>query len=646
MSIRAQLTYFDRGKIQPFVGLRNAIGLAIPLGAATAAGEPFYGLLGSLGAMNAALSDGSDPYLPRGGRMLAASALGAVAIAAGAIAGSHPVAAGSLILIWCLGAGLLVALDQAAADIGLLSLVMVLVFVGQPMSPDRAVTAGLLALAGGCLQTVLSVSLWPFRRYEPERRVIAALYSEIAAMAASASPLRTSEPPRGTAQANQARAVVRALGPLHTVQSDRYVALVSQAERIRLSVLAVRNAPCLKQVSLIADAIARSLRGEAVAIDPQLFQGIHDESLAGQLRAASSLAASSTMQGRVAFEQRQLARPWRLRVESTIATLRANLTLRSSAMRHALRLTAAVLTGELLGHASGGPRSYWLPMTAAIVLKPDFTATFTRGFLRIAGTFVGLALATALFRFATPTPLFDMALVVVIVFVFRAIGPAHFGIATAALTAYIVVIFALAGQRPAQVIGDRALHTLLGGALALAVYAVWPTWEGTQIRDILARMLDAYRVYFRAIHEQSPELDNLRLEARLTRSNAEAALDRFFAESDSEAASTLLTQIMASSHRLVHAIMELEARWSGTSPLFMTFAHRVEITLHSLAAALRGAPLAAKALPDLRTAQVQLADSGSVLAGTTDRLTNSLNTLSELVARLQARVQTPISKST
>jgi hypothetical protein len=232
LGIRAQLTQFDKTKVQPLIGARNAAGLAIPLGCAIALDEPFLGFLGSLGAMNAALSDGSDPYLPRGRRMLAASALSAVAVTAGAMAGSHPAAAGFLIVVWALGAGLLVALDQGAADIGLLSLVMVLVFVGQPMSPHRAVIAGLIALAGGSLQTLLSVSLWPIRRFEPERRVIAALYSEIAAIAAS--PIRTSEAPRGTAQANEAQAVVRTLGRTHTVQGDRYVSLVSQAERIRL----------------------------------------------------------------------------------------------------------------------------------------------------------------------------------------------------------------------------------------------------------------------------------------------------------------------------------------------------------------------------------------------------------------------------
>ena len=38
-------------------------------------------------------------------------------------------------------------------------------------------------------------------------------------------------------------------------------------------------------------------------------------------------------------------------------------------------------------------------MTIAIVLKPDFSSTFSRGILRIGGTFAGLFMATVLFHY-------------------------------------------------------------------------------------------------------------------------------------------------------------------------------------------------------------------------------------------------------
>jgi uncharacterized membrane protein YccC len=317
-----------------------------------------------------------------------------------------------------------------------------------------------------------------------------------------------------------------------------------------------------------------------------------------------------------------------------VATLRANLTVRSSALRHALRLAGTVLAGEFVAQTAGGMRSYWLPMTVAIVLKPDFTTTFTRGFLRIAGTLAGAGIATALFHVVTATAALEVVLIVVFVFILRCFGGANYGIFTTALTGYIVLLFALGGQRPGDIIRERALHTLLGGGLALAAYALWPTWERTQIGETLANMLDCYRDYFRAVHDRSPDVQRIRPEGRLARSNAEAALDRFAAEpgADPEAV-TLVSQIMATTHRVIHAMMAIEAALHSPDPAFIRFAHQVEITLHSLAEALRGSPVRPEALPDLRQAHNLLAQSGGSLVQEADRLTNSLNTLTELVYR-------------
>ena len=42
---------------------------------------------------------------------------------------------------------------------------------------------------------------------------------------------------------------------------------------------------------------------------------------------------------------------------------------------------------------------------------------------------------------------------------------------------------------------------MVGGAIALAAYRVWPTWERTLVPEALARLLDAYRAYFQAVRD-------------------------------------------------------------------------------------------------------------------------------------------------
>jgi uncharacterized membrane protein YccC len=68
-----------------------------------------------------------------------------------------------------------------------------------------------------------------------------------------------------------------------------------------------------------------------------------------------------------------------------IHTLRANLTLASTAFRHALRLAAGVAIAVIAAHALSLPRGYWIALTVLLVLKPEFHETFTRGVARIAG---------------------------------------------------------------------------------------------------------------------------------------------------------------------------------------------------------------------------------------------------------------------
>jgi uncharacterized membrane protein YccC len=358
-----------------------------------------------------------------------------------------------------------------------------------------------------------------------------------------------------------------------------------------------------------------------------------------------------------AFARREVRTPWRLRLGGTLATLWANLSLKSAACRHAIRLAVCVAIGDAVGRSFELHRSYWLPMTVAIVLKPDFASTFSRGVLRLAGTFAGLVFATALFHLLPASAAAQVLAIAALMFVLRCWGPANYGILVIAVTAMIVLLIAMASVSPKEVIAARGLNTAIGGAIALLAYALWPTRERLRVQDEMALMLDAYRDYFRAIRESyvQPEakfeeqLDRTRTAARRARSNLEASIDRLAAEpGTAEQTMTALTGILASSHRLIHAVMALEAGLRGSRPVparqaFRRFANDVELTLHSLSGALRGSPLKGSDLPDLREDHYALVHSGNpsteryaLVNVETDRITNSLNTLrEELLAWLQ-----------
>ncbi|HUJ23755.1 MAG TPA: FUSC family protein [Bryobacteraceae bacterium] len=693
---------FQSAKIDPQLALRNTIGLCLPLAGSAIAGTVRSGLAISTGALNVSFSDSDAPYRQRADRMLRASVLVGFAVLAGGISGHNNTVAVMTAALWAFGAGMLVALSTQAADLGAVSLVTLLVYAAIPLNARQSMSGAALAFCGGLLQTVLALAFWPFRRYAPERRALGELY--LALSQAAVAPTPSTEAPPASAESTQAQTALSTLSRDHAVESERFQVLLSQAERIRLSLLALarlrvrveREDPagvekhsldryldcCARVLSVIGNALLADEPAQAAPECLQELQGLADglhaktmpqasweppqltalrkdacfqmAALTGQLRSALELATHTSRAGLAAFERQEASRPPRLRLAGTLATLRANLHLQSAACRHAIRLSVCVAAGDALARGFELRRSYWLPMTVAIVLKSDFTATFTRGILRLAGTFLGLLLATGLFHLM-PTALGgEIAAVTALMFVLRWLGPANYGILTAAVSALVVLLIAMTGVAPGEVIMARGVNTAAGGVIALLAYWLWPTWERTQVPEGMARMLDAYRDYFRVIREAyvhpdrsfSARLDRTRLAGRLARSNLEASIDRLHAEpGTSVETDRSLNSILASSHRLAHALMALEAGLYASHPApareaFVPFANDVELTLYYLAAALRGSPVARDTLPDLREDHYELVHSGDLLTGRyalvnveTDRITNSLNTLGEELLR-------------
>ena len=168
----------------------------------------------------------------------------------------------------------------------------------------------------------------------------------------------------------------------------------------------------------------------------------------------------------------------------------------------------------------------------------------------------------------------------------------------------------------------------------------------------MARLLDAYREYFCTVVEEltrndgrsSPaRLDRARLAGRRARANAVASVDRMRVEPGTVAEEVgLLTRMLASSHRFVHAVMSEEASIlpgarPKVRPEFRTFAADVTVMLKGLAYELRGEGRVQR-WPDLREDHRRLIEApgaeGELYALSNveaDRMTNSLNTLREQV---------------
>ena len=668
------LTHFDSKQVDLWMGCRNALGIALPLAVCVNLGYPFSGLVAATGALNVAAADGEDSYRKRGARMLTSSLIGAAAVFIAALSAHNDLVSTCVGVSWAFAAGLMVCLGTAAADIGMISLVVFVIYSSQNMTPSHAAWSGLIALAAGLLQTGLSIALWPFRGALPERRVIGDFYKELARAATTApNPYGA---PLASLQSTQAQEALSPLTGDHRVEVERLFALVSQGERIRLTLFALGRSQVrvgreaggepaaaairkfLELTASLLAAIRDALEGEPLVDSvhawleelerpcnlvrdsgaPYLSEACTQmDALAGQLRAAVELAGSSTPAGEDAFAARQARTPWNLQLTGWLATLRANLSLDSSACRHAVRLAICIAIGDLIVHSFALPRPYWLNMTVALVLKPDFGSTFSRGVLRLAGTYFGLMLATVLFLLISPTSVALVVGVGILAFLMRSFGRANYGVLVTVLSALVVFLFSLIGIAPKDVIASRAVNSTIGGTLALVIYLIWPTRERTQAPQAMASMLDAYRLYLQAIARlaEPHTLDRLRIAARRARSNAETSVDRFGAEPFADPVQVRVANAaLASTHRFINAAMALEAGLTAhPHASFETFAHDLELTLYLLAARLRGSPLESNALPNLREDHNRLDRSDALLVIEADRMTNSLNTLAEQIFR-------------
>jgi uncharacterized membrane protein YccC len=306
--------------------------------------------------------------------------------------------------------------------------------------------------------------------------------------------------------------------------------------------------------------------------------------------------------------------------------------------------------GDALGRDFDWRRSYWIPMTIVLVLKPEFAVTFTRGVLRITGTILGLLLATALFHFLPIHTATEIILIGVFMFLMRWVGPANYGVFAVMVSALIVLLLTINGVSPKEVIFARGLNTAAGGVLALLAYLAWPTWERSRVSDNIAAMLRSYREYFSAVADSYIEkkagdqiaIERLRQNSRTARSNVEASVERLTAEPGATPEQiNRVNTLLATSHRFAHAIMALEAGLPLTPPVparneFRVFAADVEKTLSLLEEILAGSKVPEKKFPDLREDHTRLIAAGdpekqryALVNIEADRMTNSLNTLRE-----------------
>jgi uncharacterized membrane protein YccC len=417
----------------------------------------------------------------------------------------------------------------------------------------------------------------------------------------------------------------------------------------------------LRALDAATEELAATARaeGQHCAEDDSLGQHLaqrierHAAALAGQIRAAAGLAAG-VRQGRGRIVVRPSlgsTSPWQQLV-ADLDQVRANVSLQSPAGRHAVRLAVVVPATALLSQHLPLQRGYWIVVAAATVLRPDFGGTFTRGVERMAGTSLGVVVAGLVAVALHPAGWATVALVGILAWAAYSVFPASFAAGIAFLSAMIVFLLEAVSPSTLTTAADRGIDTLVGGAIGLLAYVLWPTWSSTSARQALADLVAAQRDYIRAVLRVAAEgrpaaEEELRARARRARlawTKAEAPLEQALAEPPARRIDVdQARRVMTGLRRLVQAAHVIRLEFGARTdppplPRLRPLAAALDRTLAIISQTLTTGVPAEAELPPLRALHHALVagDADPVLVAELDEMVDAANTIAALLGIGQA----------
>ncbi|MDD0841090.1 YccS family putative transporter [Curvibacter sp. HBC61] len=204
----------------------------------------------------------------------------------------------------------------------------------------------------------------------------------------------------------------------------------------------------------------------------------------------------------------------------------------SPLLRHGLRLAVALVAGFAWMEWTGDEHGFWILLTIVFVCRPYYGDTLRRLAERVTGTVLGLVVGWALLTLF-PGVLLQSAFTVVAGVVFVATRQIRYTVASAAITALVLLAFNQVGNG-FDLIVPRLVDTLIGSLIAgLSVWLVLPSWQSRQLPRLAARALRSQADYLREISAQyqSGKQDHLAYRlARRNAHNADAALSNAMTE--------------------------------------------------------------------------------------------------------------------
>jgi uncharacterized membrane protein YccC len=419
-----------------------------------------------LGAACAVAFVPSGTYRARSAALLS-QALGAAAgISVGAL--SPHSAVGLIVTATLAGvvSGMTGALGPDAPGFGMMLSIGV-AFAQLGGSPLPWCQQALWYLAGTLAVATATLTSWSFRRGLAERQAVAEVFFAAADLCAAI----------GTPVARAARA------------------------RLAAASARARRAANHRRAELVAFAAA-TLYAQGQTIPQDAIDAIRAAGIEARTGAtpAPSLDVDNTSPGLAALADALSQQP--LRPAAPLPAKR-----RLGAMIRAVTTPAAAANGARIGLCLGvataatvwmhaPTHSFWLPLTVAVIVRPEYASVFVRTVNRVCGTLIGALLAAVVLA-AGPSPVWVAAVAALALGFAVLSAPKLYGLSVIGVTAS-ALLSASIGHIDPFVAGLRLLDTVVGALVAIIFgYLLWPGARRVPSAARLDAALRAAHAYLR-----------------------------------------------------------------------------------------------------------------------------------------------------
>lgn len=601
---------------------RAAVVFSVPIAVGYLLGAPAIGALVSAGALPSVTGDVAGPYRYRAIRLGSTVLAAITGFGIGLVSGAEPWLSHPTVVAVAAVSALISAGGNNASFAALQLFVFTTLGMGQATAGADVGVALLCVITGASWGLLVALSGWPVRGTSPERKAVAQVYIELAAMHSAADD--------ATALTSRAQ--------LTTAMNTAYDRLLSarswlsgrDATYRRLLNLLSATTPAVEASVAMVNAGERASRdiiahftdlATAVLADmplprtpePPPRPGTDDglepaDSPAGALYHA--LTRISTQQER----SRRDPVSWRTKLGEWLESLTSGpLTWLAAA-----RLTLCVALAELTRLIVPLDNSYWITLTVGLVLKPDFGSVFGRAVLRGVGTVVGVGVGAVVLGLGADAHGLVLVLLVAALGAGVVVGKVrNYGILSAVVTPLIIVQMGLTIGGDRDVVVARLADTAAGCVIVLVFgYLLWP---GSMRPRVGGRLADVADTVARYVEVSIGPSDEDRLERSRRRRRAYRGL------SDLRTAFQQVVVEPSPAGRQAAAwwpaIVALEQVTDAVTAVVVTISHGAERPAESDVRRVTGA------LAELASAVREARDPGDVelpetdqLAGVTDQL--------------------------